>query len=178
MSHRGKRAGKRHVSNFARSVQRESQHIQDTGSTSGVVAEGKKGYSPAMFECFEETEQTEINQHGLIIPGRKSLTQKLHLGLFPQTVEYKDEPNTQIDKLTGLPVTVTNPVVVWKSDKTLLRRGKPDTFDPNSFNRGFKRQTSKTKRVIPDGEIEIVNTDDLGKLGKLSNGKSKTEEVI
>lgn len=119
-----------------RSVKTEVRSKTDIGSTSRLVAEGSGGYSPAMFECYGIVESTEDH----IVP-RKSLTIKQHLGLFSQKFETEAQRTAQMDRMTGRIVPTTDQRVVWKSDKTLLRKGKPLQHPA-----GFKRITSKSKK--------------------------------
>ena len=91
-----------------------------------------------------------FNEH-LEVEEDRSLTRKLHLKLFPQTVETETRKTRQLDqkhyKETGEVklVETTDQRVVWMSDKTLLDRTKRGSFQDN-----FKRVTSHTKRRLVD----------------------------
>lgn len=123
--------------------------MQDTGSATGVIAEGKKGYSPAYFVNSDLEEVDEINEHGLLIPARKSLSLKQHLGSFSPDLEFENLNDYSVSLRTGKreeSKTVGNPRrLVWKSDTTLLRRGNPFSFSEETGQ--IKRQTSKSKRI-------------------------------
>lgn len=127
-------------------------------STTALAAE-----AGIYFDCCEGIEETEETH---VIP-RRSLTRQQHLAIFPQTVQTEDVITHQTDKITGQRVAVSNPKIVWRSDKTLLRRETPFRLeDMNDFKTGVKRRTSRSKRVIREPEypatIEIpTDSDDL-----------------
>lgn len=136
---RGKRGG----SVFNRSVKLAAQSMLDTGSTSGVVANGKKGYTPAMNTHFDGEETTE----DFIVP-RRSITVKQGLEYKPLQMEFEDRNGKQLDKVSKKLVAVNERRLVWKSDRTLLNRSKID--DPYKKFTEIKRLTSKSKRMVPD----------------------------
>lgn len=109
------------------------------------------------YDCSDVQETVETH----LIP-RKSLTEQLHLALFPRTIETEQTTTRQRDKLTGDLVTVTNNRQIWKSDRSLLIQGKP--VDETRF----KRETSRSKRRVTEIEepatIEIPQTADLPQL--------------
>lgn len=141
---------KRGGNTWNRSAKIAAQSILDTGSTSGVIAEGnRKGYSPAMYECFEGEETKETH----IIP-RVSTTIRQHLRLFPQKIE--TEPRSFAQRASnGELVHGSDEHVVWKSDKTLLRQGKPDPFGGERGTK-FGRITSRSKRRLTEMEYQEV----------------------
>lgn len=152
---RGKRSGNR-GSDFRPSrliVEKETHN----GSTSSMLID-----AGPFYECFETVES--IASH--LIP-RKSLTSQQGLRLFAQSTEVIDQPSRVRDKVSGAMVTITNPKVVWRSDRTLLRRNRPEQLE----DLDFRRITSKTKRVIFEPEepatVEIP-IDDLN-LGPIDN---------
>lgn len=108
---------------------------------------------------------------------RASITQQQHLGLFPVQVETEDRVVRQSYKQSGKIATatitkpgmygkpvevtvsapresqlveVTNKVVVGRSDRTLLLRGKPDQLQDMKL----KRQTSRSKRILTERREE------------------------
>lgn len=146
---RGKRAGKR-GSDFRPSKGfadlENFSNQQHKISTAALVAESGK-----YFECAEVEETPEDH----IIP-RRSLTQKQYLRIFPQRLETEPLKRTkrlQMDKSGKLVETTdTKARVIWKSDKTLLRQGKPDQMPA-----GYTRVTSHSKRrqFIPEGPAVV-----------------------
>lgn len=100
-----------------------------------------------------------------LIP-RKSLTRQQHLNIFPVTMEVEARSTRQLDKLNGNMVGTTDNRVVWKSDRTLLRKGNPFSYPTD-----FKRETSRTKAIKHDpdtpfkgGTVEspVEDMSDLG----------------
>lgn len=79
---------------------------------------------------------------------RQSLTKRQHLKLTEQTLDFerlKDTKRIQFDKRTKTMVETSDPNyrVIYKSDRTLLKRGNPFAAPSD-----LKRQTSRTKRII------------------------------
>lgn len=107
-------------------------------STSALVADAGK-----YFECAEIAETQEDH----IIP-RQSLTNQLHLRLFPITFETEQRNAKQRNKVDGKLVATTDNRVIWKSDRTLLRTNKPEATIPV-----FVRETSYSKRKRLEKEI-------------------------
>lgn len=150
---------------FAKSLRAPIQNMLDTGSTSGVVANGKAGYSPAMFECFTEQDVYDPETQQIVglkieesadshVTPRRSITRAQHLKLFPVTLETEPRIARQLDKgelkKTGNVklITTTDQRLVWKSDQTLLSRSKPGSTLGVRMgeNEGFYRVTSRSKR--------------------------------
>lgn len=108
-----------------------------------------------MDQCeLEESTETHI------VP-RKSVTKRQGLMVQPQTLEFEPLADTKVityqaDKMTGQTVEVTDYYprnrIVWKSDKTLLRRGLPDQLQDIRF----KRLTSRSKRVVTELELLVT----------------------
>jgi hypothetical protein len=119
------------------------------------------------MECSEIQEDAE----NYLIP-RQSLTNKLHLRLFP-AYQMVTEVNYQVDKLTGERVRVTNQVRE-RTDSTLLRQGLPFQMP-----RDVKRVTAHTKRIKADNEKAPINTltDKNGKT-VIVNGKVVLAETL
>lgn len=139
-SRRGKRGG-RPDPNY------EPPHKQ---SPTGTIPET----AGVFFESFEgETKKDHL------IP-RRSLTERLHLRHFEQELEFeqlKDTTRIQLDK-KGTPTTTTDPRyrLAWKSDKTLLRQGKPDTWGEKRGTLFTRIKSQSKERGI---EIEIKPAD-------------------
>jgi hypothetical protein len=147
----GSKNGMRGGSNFRPS--RKPFHPPETHkvSTSALVAESGK-----YFACAEVEEQggRELaNATAALNPKvpciRESITRRQHLGLFSE-VELEDRVTRQLDTKSGRVVETTSPRVVWRSDKTLLRKGKPDQLPT------FVRVTSRTKRRRFEREVPAV----------------------
>lgn len=99
-----------------------------------------------MYDCSDVEETAETH----IIP-RKSLTQKLHLKSFPQSIETEQVVIRQRDKISGKIVVTTNNRQVWKSDRSLLIQGTPKEVTT------FKRVTSRSKRMTTEiGAFEPI----------------------
>lgn len=121
------------------------------GSTSSEQASNAGIYS----ECCEVQETKEDH----IVP-RDSYTRRHHLRLFPQSIELGDVKRVQIDKITGLPTITTDQVIVWRSDKTLLRQGKPEQLENLKCTRITSH--SKRRRYEPEEPAVIeVSTDNV-----------------
>lgn len=108
------------------------------------------------YECFQEE-----TREGYLIP-RKSLSEAQHLATSPKPAEFKDDlivRRLQKDRVTGKLVETSDPKsrMVWRPERTLLRRGLPDNFGEGRGSL-FTRVTSRTKtRRI---EIELKDTPD------------------
>jgi hypothetical protein len=155
------RAGNHARRMFLRSLQTDKTDLDAGGSTSEVVANGRKHYSPAMFECSEHEETTETH----IIP-RQSVSAKNHLALILQMdlERLADTKHTQLGKVrnkrgrkVAALIETTDPGrnrIVWKREKTLLRTNKPDAFGEGRGT-AFVRTTSNSKRR----ELQIEEKD-------------------
>lgn len=125
------------------------------------------------FECAEgETRETH-----LIV--RKSLTEKLLLRVIPQQLEFErlaDTKRIQTDN-KGHRVETTDPRyrLTFKSDATLLRRGKPDTFGEGKGTQ-FKRVTSRSKRLDYGDQLEIKEAPPICVCGCGRHEHSQTPE--
>jgi hypothetical protein len=141
----GSKRGMRGGSADRPSRKTHSQHIEQTKrpdqSCTALVAD-----AGIFLECSEIQESAE----DYLIP-RQSLTNKLHLRLFPNYIT-ETEVSWQTDKLTGQRVRVTNPIRV-KTDSTLLQRGMPFQMPKD-----IKRITAHTKRMKGDNEKAPINT--------------------
>jgi hypothetical protein len=102
-------------------------HNLHGNSTANLVIDAAK-----YFECAT----IEENRQDHVIP-RQSITRKQLLQIFPQRVETEPVPTKQLDRRSGNMVETTDNRVTWKSDRTLLRKGKP--FDKIGV---FKREGS------------------------------------
>lgn len=131
-------------------------------STSALVAD-----AAIYYECSDSdiAPHPTLPNETILVPSqetaethiapRESYTRSHHLRLFPQDLEFADVAVTQTAK-DGSRVVVTNPKVMWKSDRTLLRQGKPGTLDElNSRGNRITRVTSRTKRKITELETPI-----------------------
>lgn len=81
---------------------------------------------------------------------RQSLTKRQHLKLTDQVMEFerlKDTKRIQFDTRTKTMIETSDPNyrVSYRSDRTLLKRGNPFSMPAD-----IKRQTSRTKRIVPD----------------------------
>lgn len=160
-THRGKRAGRRHkpLTQWEKDAKADARSMVSTSSPTAVAIEGKRSYTPAMFEFFGavETEETHV------IP-RESLTKSQGLPWRDRQVETETMRGRQLDtkhyKRTGQirMIEVTDERVTWRSDRNLLRRDRPLDFSEKS---PFKRLTSKSKRILPDQEPEIVSYENI-----------------
>lgn len=98
------------------------------------------------WDIFNQVETVETH----LIP-RTSLTDQQHLRQFDQTLEFerlKDTRRLQRAK-NGTLVETSDPRyrLTFKSDRTLLKQGKPDTFGEGKNGTYDKRQTSRSKRI-------------------------------
>lgn len=147
MAHRkrGKRAGSHRKGEILRDIHsridgmpagthcNHAHNLHGTSATA-VVLDAAKYNESALIDESKETH---------VVP-RQSVTRKQLLGIFPQRFETEDQVSRQLDHVTGKMVEVHDTRTVWRSDKTLLRKGNP-----------FKLQT-KYKR---DGSISVgLNT--------------------
>lgn len=103
------------------------------------------------YECMDGETAKDY-----LIP-RQSLSERLHLAIWPVKLEFESLTPTkrlQIDR-KGNPVETTDPRarVAWRSDSTLLRRGKPDNFGEGNGT-FFKRLTSNSKRLTTIVEVK------------------------
>jgi hypothetical protein len=135
-----KRGGKLHRP--SRKSYIEPKH--EVSNTARLYDEGGIYYDCAEGETVEE--------HGT---PRKSLTDQLHLKVFPQLFETEERAEKQRDRKTGKLVGVTRPRIVWKSDKTLLRGGKPEQFGGERGTK-FIRTTSRSKVNRTETEYQQV----------------------
>lgn len=120
---------------------------KDALETKGTVCSSVLAADAAKF--FEHTDIEETTETHIV--PRVSLTKKLHLRLFEQKIETEDVKTFQTDTRTGQKVVVTNPRIVWKSDRTLLRRDHPEKMPQD-----ISRITSKSKRKIWEPELPAV----------------------
>lgn len=172
-----KRGGVKNRPDWNRSVTVAAQRIMDTGSTSGVLVNGKSSYTPAINTHFDGEETAE----DFIIP-RRSLTRKQYLPNFPQTVEVEVmSPIKRWQLATKGPnkgklvyTEEENIRVTFKSSKNLLNQSKVDQFGTLNRKTGLRedrvhRVTSQSKRhtftseplaadafetVSPDNELD------------------------
>lgn len=159
-SKRGARGGVKNRPDWSRSVAVAAQRILDTGSTSDVVANGKRNYTPAININFDGEETPE----DFIIP-RRSLSRKQQLAIFPQTVEFEELKPTKHWQLAtkgpnkGKLVETTEPHFrqVFKSDKTLLSRGKVDQF--GTVNRKTGQLEDRVIRVTSHSKRKTFKTE-------------------
>jgi hypothetical protein len=173
MAHyRGGKRGHANRSQFSRDVERISARMTDTGSATGRIP------TEAVHYLGSEVEETdEVNEFGLLIPGRKALGVQQHLGSFSPTLEFSNLNDYTVSLLTGKREenkTVGNPrKLEWKSDTTLLRRNNPFSFSEESL----KRQTSKSKRIKYFGKSEKEVNEVLSKL-ELANTPGRRSETL
>ena len=123
----------------------------DMGSQTGVAA-----HSAIYFQCADVAE----NEVDHLIP-RRSYSHSHHLASFPQSIETEEMKGRQLDHCKDSPtfgqmVEVSYNRLVRKSDRTLLRTDKPEAHIGENFGvgYGFKRQTSRSKRIIREIEQE------------------------
>lgn len=155
---RGKRGGSRtRKTKWIKSVK-----IAASKLTPHISQTERAGEEAIFYECADNEETAETH----IIP-RESITKAQHLGLFDQKREYELLATTkrlQLDKTTNTLVETTDERyrVAWTSDRTLLRRDKPDNFGEGRGTR-FKRLTSRSKQVKTEVEVKQSpdNTIDL-----------------
>jgi hypothetical protein len=102
------------------------------------------------YESYSEVE----NEQDHIVP-RRSLTQQQQLALFQPQIETETRKARQLDKRSGKMVETTDQRLVWKSDTSLLRRGKPDAFGESKTGTRFVRITSRSKRSEVENEVRI-----------------------
>jgi hypothetical protein len=148
----------------------KAHKLKNTTATAVIASAAK------LFECSEISEHADTH----IVP-RQSITREQLLNVLPQKLELEDMPFRQLDHSSGKTFTTveeaekhmiagTTPRVVWRSDKSLLRKGLPDNLERVAFKReGVIRgggDTQKYTRV----EREIIaalededptNADDL-----------------
>jgi hypothetical protein len=120
---------------------REKLH-NNTKSVTGTIEDASVYFHGANVE---ETVETHV------VP-RKSLTVKQLLGVLPQDIEVETRElrRTQLDKRTGRMVETTDQVsnVVWRSDKTLLRKGNPFADNKPLFRQGAVREGQNTRKFV------------------------------
>lgn len=98
-------------------------------------------------EC-EETVETHI------VP-RRSITRKQYLGVFPARVETEAIKTHQRDKRTGELIETTDNRIVWKSDRTLLRRGNPFSAPYDIKRKGQVAEGLNTRnQFVPDRDVD------------------------
>lgn len=105
-------------------------------------------------ECSEANTET-VDTH--LIP-RRSLTSRLHLRLFPVQTETTDQ-KARVRATDGSMVEVTNPIVTWRSDRTLLLKGKPDQLERLKVVRVTSH--TKTRRYEFEGPAVIEISGDI-----------------
>lgn len=126
-------------------------------------------HASIFFECHECEETSDDH----IVP-RQSLTVQQHLKVFPQQIETEIRKARQLDHSVPCKVDLNIATVcqlgsvsciaqhrmiptsdqrrVWQSDRTLLRIGKPETWEERKNAPRFTRITSRSK--IRKTEIE------------------------
>lgn len=108
-------------------------------------------------ECSEHVEEN-YTQH--IIP-RQSLTTKQLLMVLPQQVEVEEVKFRQLDHSTGKMVEGTDNRVTWRSDRTLLSRGKPGekigTFTRITSHSKVRRIENEDRVRVDRPDVEVVN---------------------
>lgn len=115
------------------------------------------------YECATIEERPETH----IVP-RQSETRKQLLGVLPGSIETETRKGRQLDKRSGELIEVNDQRLTWKSDRTLLRRGKP--FEEiGTFKREGSVSIGLNKRKTIRTEAEIV-TVDATKLPALPDG--------
>lgn len=168
----GKRGGSRNHAGDHRPVYRrpmERVHANSNSPTGAAI-------DRATFNHWAAIEET-VEDH--VVP-RKSLTEKLLLGVFPQKTEVEPVPFKQLDKehykrtSEQRMISGTDNRTVWRSDRTLLERAKGGggAGSPEIGSRvasgayGFVRETSHSKRRKVEIEdqnkpIDISNQIDI-----------------
>lgn len=127
-------------------------HPEQSTTNTAIV-----GSSAVYYECSDVHETVEDH----IVP-RVSLTQSQHLAIFP-TVERKIVNERQRDTMSGELTTVGNPAIVWRSDRTLLRRGKPEQLNAlklfretsHTKIRQFEREEPATLEIPTDLDVDL-----------------------
>jgi hypothetical protein len=178
------RGGSRNRKDWNKSVAADVQSILDTGSTSKVVAHGKKGYTPAMNEHYAGRETYK----DYIVP-RRSITETQQLGIAFPKIETVAMKSRQLDKgkiifpgedPSSYMIETTDQRVVWRSDKTLLNRSKVDQFGEGNGTL-FPRMTSRSKRIdYSEREIKINMDAELNLRGDsvITDGTELPDDIL
>ncbi len=109
------------------------------------------------FECWEAREAYDpVSKKIVETPViDRSITAAQFLRILPQyPVEGVILKGKQLDKETGKLVEVTDVKITKMSDRTLLKRGKPDT-QIDRLEAGLRRQTSRSKNIRPDDDANF-----------------------
>lgn len=148
MARRGKR-GNKHRQEFNKTARREAARLIPSVSTTARAFEDRK-----YFEAFDlderfnpasgEIETTFITD--------KSITARQLLRVFaPQPTETITLHGQQLDHKTGKLVAVTEQRTIKRTDRSLLRQGKPGGSAPI-----LKRQASRgNKRITLDSDAPL-----------------------
>jgi hypothetical protein len=110
-----------------------AHNVDHRTTATAVIAHKAPLYE--ISEC-EETVET----HGPIL--RKSATFQNLLKFSPPEMEFEPIKGRQLDKQTGVMVEVNEQRLVWKGDKTLLRRGNPFADPEAVTGRAYVKEAS------------------------------------
>lgn len=145
---KGKR-GNKHRQVFNQSARKECAKLTSSKSTTQRAFEDRK-----YFEAFDLDEKFnpasgEIESNFI---KDQSLTAKQHLRVFgPVPTEQMILRGKQLDKATGKMVATTDTITTKRSDRSLLRQGRPGGSLPV-----LKRQASKgNKRITLDSDAPL-----------------------
>lgn len=188
---RSRRGGAKHSAGNADRAADKPVSAQDQSSiamaSEGCTHRDGNSYSPAFYECSEGVPEDVYPRKSALGHGpRESLTKRQHLQMFTQKVEFEqlaDVKRTQEyvtrDKWRGhiigrTSTTTTDPNfrIAWKSDRTLLRRGKPDDWggDRGTY---YSRITSHSKRRQDMREFKHNPENDVQLNGQVPPGTNE-----
>lgn len=120
------------------------KEVKETKGTSHTALICEAGKHTELHTDRLEPHPTDDDTIMVPMPDR-SLSTRLHLSLFPQSIETTPNDCVRRDPVTGYVIEVIKRNRrIWQSDKSLLTRGTPEAKSV------IKRETARTKRLITD----------------------------